>query len=83
MARKNKIYPLKFVEVRHASLVVLKKSLKEEEDKDFTEIAKEEDIDVDAEELDESEVKELVEEPVEESSDDSSEVESSDEAEKK
>ena len=44
----GKIYPLKFLEVRHASLVVLKKNLKEEEDKDFTERVKEEDIDLDA-----------------------------------
>ena len=51
----SKIYPLKFLEVRHASLVVLKKNVEDEEDKDFTELVKEEDIDLDyAEESDES-----------------------------
>ena len=43
----NKIYPLKFLEVRHASLEESKKVLKDEEDKDFTEMVKEEDGDLD------------------------------------
>ncbi len=47
----SKIYPIKFLEVRHASLEETKKKYREEEDKDLTEIvAEEENIDLDEEE---------------------------------
>lgn len=53
----NKIYPIKFLEVRHASIEVPKKKLKDEDYKDFTELVKDEDEDIEyssEESLDES-----------------------------
>ncbi|MFW6272719.1 MAG: hypothetical protein ACOC2U_02935 [bacterium] len=43
----NKIYPVKFLEVRYAGLEVLKKTLKEEHEQDLTELKSDEDEDED------------------------------------
>ncbi|MCC7574373.1 hypothetical protein KO361_02180 [Candidatus Woesearchaeota archaeon] len=58
----GKIYPLKFLEVRFVGLEDAKRSVKEEEDRDFTEIVKdEEDIDKDSSESVEDVDEEIVE----------------------
>lgn len=54
----NKIYPIKFLEVRHASLVELKKDIKETEEQDLTELVKEEDLDYEDTEDSQSEAEE-------------------------
>jgi small subunit ribosomal protein S3Ae len=75
----GKIYPLKFLEVRHVSLETPKKSMKDEEYKDYTEKVKSDD-DLedyeDKESADESDVKDVESEDVEDVESDDEKVES-------
>jgi len=65
----NKIYPVKFLEVRHAGIEVLKKNLKEEHEQDLTELKSDDEDIEDVSDIEQSSDEVVDESQVEEESD--------------